>query len=295
MAGRFIHEALEAAGLPELAGAGIGGVDRELRRQQHGVDAGIRNLLRHQLAVAHVAFQRRAVAVEEHHDHAGLAASKCLGDVHQHAVVVVGLVLPVDPAAIAAVALAIALGDVQERRVGARIVAEIGEGRGFHADQRGQLFALGRARQGQRRRDRAPRGPARARAALCCVLRRGATATCRCSKTFLVGREAILELRRREAVFERVAGWRLRVGGQHCRRSAPCRIEPERRTAAQTARRRRSRRHRESGRDRARPANHPVRAIMHLEFRIRPDHPPTCPKTQPANQRDLSVLAFRRR
>ena len=116
MVGRFVDEALEAAGLPEFAGAGIGGVDRELRRQQHGIGAGIRNLLRHQLAVADVAFQRRAVAVEEHHDHAGLADVESLGDVHQHAAVVVGLVLPVDPAAIAAMAAAVAVGNIEERR-----------------------------------------------------------------------------------------------------------------------------------------------------------------------------------
>jgi len=33
MTGRFIDEALQPAGLPELAGAGIGGIDRELRRE----------------------------------------------------------------------------------------------------------------------------------------------------------------------------------------------------------------------------------------------------------------------
>ena len=135
---------LKPAGLPEFAGAGIGGIDRKLRRQQHGIDAGIRNLLRHQLPVAHVAFQRRAVAVEEHDDHAGLADVEILGDMHQHAVVVVGLVLPVDPAAIAAMAAAIAVGDVQERLVGARIVAEIGKRGGFQADQRGLVLAVGR-------------------------------------------------------------------------------------------------------------------------------------------------------
>ena len=99
VARRFIDEALEAARLPEFAGRGIGGVHRELRREQHGVDAGIRDLLRHQLPVADVALQRRAVAVEEHHDHAGLPGVERLGDMHQHAVVVVGLVLPIDPAA----------------------------------------------------------------------------------------------------------------------------------------------------------------------------------------------------
>src|SRR5882757_704060 len=105
--GRFIDEALEAAGLPELARAGIGGIHGKLRRKQHGVDARIRDLLRHQLAVAYVAFQRRAIAVEEHHDHSGLADIEVFGNVHQHAAVVIGLVLPIDPPAIAAMALAV--------------------------------------------------------------------------------------------------------------------------------------------------------------------------------------------
>ena len=246
MIGRFRDEALEAAGLPELAGAGIGGIDRELRRQQHRIDAGIRNLLRHQLAVAHVALQRRAVAVEEHHDDAGLADIEILGHVHQHAVVVVGLVLPVDPAAIAAMAAALALRDVEERLVGARIVAEIGKGGGFHADQRGLLFAgraLGRAAWAPARPpDRARARPAR------CVARRGGR-LCRCARLSLVRREAIVELRRREAVFESVARRGVGIGGQHVRRSAPCRIEPERMTAVRKPKRRAIQRHRRSRRD----------------------------------------------
>src|SRR5258705_11699647 len=59
----------------------------------------------------------------------------------QDAAVVIGLALPVVLSGITAVAAAIALGYVKERRLGARIVAEIGEGRGFHADQRGQVVA----------------------------------------------------------------------------------------------------------------------------------------------------------
>ena len=135
-------------------------------RQQHGIDAGIRDLLRHQLPVAHVALQRRAVAVEEHDDHAGLADVEILRDVHQDAVVVEGLVLPEDPAAVAAVAAPLAVGNVQERLVGARIVAEIGERRGFQADQRGLILA-GRALIRHRRRQR--RHPVGRRAAACAV------------------------------------------------------------------------------------------------------------------------------
>ena len=219
MSGRFIHEPLEAAGLPEFAGAGIRRVDRELRRQQHGVDAGFRDLLWHQLPVAHVAFEGGAIAVEEHHDHAGLAGVESFGDMHQHAVVVVGLVLPVDPPRIAAMALALALGDVEERRFRPRIVAEIGEGGGFHADQRGQLIALGLARKGERRRDRGDADRLGARAALRLWCHRGGGLSCDCdrplSKTFPLGRKAIPELRRREAIFECVAGTGLRIGGEH--------------------------------------------------------------------------------
>ena len=109
MIGRLVDEALEPARLPEFAGAGIGGIDRKLRRQQHGVDAGIRNLSRHQLPVAHVALQRRAVAVEEHDDDARFADVEILRDMHQNAVVVEGLVLPEHPAAVAAVTAALAI------------------------------------------------------------------------------------------------------------------------------------------------------------------------------------------
>jgi hypothetical protein len=126
---RLGHKALEAARLPELAGAGVGGVDRHLRREQHRVDTRLRNLLRDQLAVAHVALQRRAIAMEEHHDDARLAQLETLGDVHEHAVVVIGLVLPVDLSRIAAVAAAVALGDIEEGCFRSRVVTEIGEGR----------------------------------------------------------------------------------------------------------------------------------------------------------------------
>src|SRR5262249_50255506 len=41
VASRLVHEALEAAGLPELAGGGVGGIDSHLRGKKDGVDAGI--------------------------------------------------------------------------------------------------------------------------------------------------------------------------------------------------------------------------------------------------------------
>ena len=168
MARRLVHEALETVLLPEFAGAGVGGIDRQLGSKQHGVDAGIGDLLRHHLPVAHVALQRRAIAVEEHHDHAGFLGVEMLGHVHQHAAVIVGLVLPVHLAGIAAVAAALALADIEERRFRARILAEIGEGGGFHADQRGQVFARTLERQ-----CRGVGGDANGRGGRCSCGRRG--------------------------------------------------------------------------------------------------------------------------
>ena len=221
MRGRFIHEALEAIRLPEFAGAGIGGVDRQLRRQQHGIDAGLGNLLRHHLPVAHVTLQRRAVAVEEHHDHAGLPGVEVLGHMHQHAAVVIGLVLPVHLAGIAAVPAALALGDVEERRFRAWIVAEIGERRGLHADQRGQVFLVGGALERKRRgvggdAIRRRRGSGRDLLGAHCALARRLAR--RPFEAFALARKTIPELRRGEAVFEGVAAGRMRVGGQRFRR-----------------------------------------------------------------------------
>ncbi len=200
MARRLIDEALEAARLPELAGRGIGGVHCELGREQHGVDAGIRYLLRHQLPVADVALQRRAIAVEEHHDHARLPGIERLGDMHQHAAVVVGLVLPIDPAAIAAVALAVALGDVEERFFGARIGAEIGEGRGLHADQRGQFFALAAGQRQRLRQRRDPHGLGTRGARL----RRQRNLALDLRQAFIGGRETVGKSRLGETVVKRI-------------------------------------------------------------------------------------------
>src|SRR6185437_6931712 len=104
MVGRFRHEALEPAGLPEFSGAGIGGVDRKLGCQQHRIHAGLRNLPRYQWPVAYVAFQRRAVAVEEHDDDARFADVEILRHMHPDTIVVEGFVLPVNPATVTPVA-----------------------------------------------------------------------------------------------------------------------------------------------------------------------------------------------
>ncbi len=79
--------------------------------------------MRHELAVAHVPCQRRTVTVEEYDDHARFANIEALRNMHEDAVVVVSLVLPVNPATVAAVPLASAFGDVQERLVGMGIAA----------------------------------------------------------------------------------------------------------------------------------------------------------------------------
>ena len=52
--GRFIKEAPEAVRFPEFPGARIGGIDGKLRRHQHRIYSGGRDLRRHLLAVVHV-------------------------------------------------------------------------------------------------------------------------------------------------------------------------------------------------------------------------------------------------
>ncbi len=269
MSGRFVHEALEAVGLPEFSGTGIGGVDCQLWREQHGIDAGIGDLLRHQLPVAHVAFERGAIAVEEHHDHAGFSGVEMLGHMHQHAAVVIGLVLPVDLSGITAVAAAIALRYVKERRLGARIVAEIGEGRGFHADQRGQVVARplegecggigGDAVWGRRGVGRDPFGSHRA-------LTRGFAR--RPLDAFGFRGESVLELRCGEAVVERVGG-RMRIRSQRSgggRLAALNQDERQRHESSEEGNRAPARRH-VRGRRRH-------RASKRSRFRIRSEHPP---------------------
>src|SRR5258708_3068515 len=105
----------------------------------------------------------------------------------------------------AAVAVA---GNIQERRGAARIVAEIGERRRFQADQRGQfLFGARTFIRGLRRQRRNPvRAGVDGGDALATWL--GGLPL---HKALVRGRETVLELRRREAIVERVPG-RLRIG-----------------------------------------------------------------------------------
>ena len=83
----LVEEALEAAGIGELARIEIASVEGELRRDQHRVDAGRRDLVRQLLAVAHVARERRAVAVEEHDHHRRLVGIEAWRHGEQHVVV----------------------------------------------------------------------------------------------------------------------------------------------------------------------------------------------------------------
>ena len=135
------EEAGEGAGLPELAGARIGRVERELRRDQGGVDAGGGDLRRHLLAQVDVVGQLGAVAVEEDDQEAGPADVEALGQVQEHLTVAVGLVLPVDAAGPGAVAAPAVLGDVEEGLVGARHQPRVGEGRGVELHELGACRA----------------------------------------------------------------------------------------------------------------------------------------------------------
>src|SRR3954453_11812149 len=129
--------------------------------------------------------------MEEYHDHAGLAHIEPFGNVHQHAAVIVGLVLPVDPAREAAVAPALAAADVQEWRVRCWIVAEIGKGRRPHADEGGEILARSSCR-----RLRLQRGD---------LIRRRLRGEVRGGmerKTLLRRRETVAELSRRKTLIE---------------------------------------------------------------------------------------------
>src|SRR5436190_1610670 len=79
--------------------------------------------------------------MKEHDDHTGSANIETLRYLHQYAAVIVGLVLPVNSAAICAVAATPILVDVQEWLAADRIVAEIGKCGIFHAHRRGLIFS----------------------------------------------------------------------------------------------------------------------------------------------------------
>ena len=97
--GRFIKKAPEAVRLPEFPGARIGGIDGKLRRHQHRVYAGGRDLLRHLLAVVHVLGEIGAVAVKEDDHHRGAFGIETWRNVQKHAVVTESLRFPKNVAA----------------------------------------------------------------------------------------------------------------------------------------------------------------------------------------------------
>ena len=152
--GRLVDIGGEVAGLPEIAGAGIGGVERELRRHQRDVLAGLGDLARHGLAHHHVALERGALAVEIEHDQHRPLRIEAGRQVEQRAAVAVGRLLPVDVAAQAGMAALVAVLHVEEGLPGAGIDAAIGEGRGVEGDELGlALFQrLRPERLGRRRR-----------------------------------------------------------------------------------------------------------------------------------------------
>ena len=206
---------------------------------------------------------------------------------HQHAAVVVGLVLPIDPAVVAATALAVALGDVEERLFGARVVAEIGEGRRLHADQRGQLLTLGGTGQVQRGRQRRdPHGLGTP----CALLRCKRDLARHLGQAFIGGRETIGELRLGETVLERI-GRSLRLAGfGFCAFGVRSQHSGVGRLAALNEHE--GKRHEQCGHRRPAPSKaagttrrcrgrSPACAIINLEFRISSDHPPAAPRIHP--------------
>ena len=113
----------------------IRGIDGKLRRHQHGVDAGRRDLRRHLLAQVDVVGELGAMAMEEHDQEAGTANVEALWHVQQHLAVVVGLVLPVDPPRARAVAAPAVLDHIEERLLRARHLAVVGERCRLQLDQ----------------------------------------------------------------------------------------------------------------------------------------------------------------
>ncbi len=77
---------------------GIRRIERKLRSDEYGIGAGSRDLFGHLLPGDHVALECRSVPVEKYHHDRRAADVIALGNVQQHARVVVGLVLPIDTA-----------------------------------------------------------------------------------------------------------------------------------------------------------------------------------------------------
>ena len=111
---RLLDEAAKMAGIVEAPGARIGGVDRELRRHQHRVQARLRHLPRHLLAAMHDALEAGDVAVEVDDHHRRQRGIEPARDMQQHAAVAVGGVLPIDAAARRGVPAPAVLLDVEE-------------------------------------------------------------------------------------------------------------------------------------------------------------------------------------
>ena len=101
-------------------------------------------MIRQALAVAHVALESGAMAVEEHHHDGGAGGIEALRNVQQHAVVAKGFRFQEHAAAEIDVAARIRLAGVEERPVRAGHRAAIGERRGLEVDKAGLGLEVGR-------------------------------------------------------------------------------------------------------------------------------------------------------
>ena len=141
--GRFIKEASEAVRLPEFPGARIGGIDGKLRRHQHRVHSGGRDLCRHLLAVADVLGEIGTVAVKKHDHDRGTFGVEAWRNVQQHAVVTESLRLPENMAAEIDVAPVALSTGIQKRLARCWHGAVIWEGRRFEINETCQCAGVG--------------------------------------------------------------------------------------------------------------------------------------------------------
>ena len=120
--GRLVDVGREVAGPPEIAGARVGGVERQLRRHQRDVLARLGDLPRQRLTLHDIALEGGALAVQEQHDQARQMCIVAGGQVQQGSAVAVGRLLPEDVAAQGRVAAPLAVARIEEatgRRVDA--------------------------------------------------------------------------------------------------------------------------------------------------------------------------------
>ncbi len=133
--GGLVDIGREMSGLPEIAGARVGRVIGELRRDQCHVLAGVGDLARNRLARLHVALERGALAVKVEHDEARQLRIIAGRQVQQRTAVAVGGILPADIALERRVPAPLAVLRIEERLRAAGNGAAIGEGRRVEGDE----------------------------------------------------------------------------------------------------------------------------------------------------------------